>query len=89
MSAENKGSEGLRQGEGIIRDIGSIIGPIFPKGWGFTLLCFTFWAGGYSTYISNAKRADMIKALRECADQLEKRIDVRHGELDSSEGHEG
>jgi len=84
---EGKCSEDLRRCEGILKDIGSIIGPIFPKGWGFALLCFTYGSDGYSSFVSNCNRAHMIKALRECADQLEKRVDVPHGELDSSEGH--
>ena len=38
---------------------------------GFALLVFTFGEEGFSTYVSNANREDMIKALRENADRLE------------------
>ena len=38
---------------------------------GFALLVFTFGEEGFSTYVSNARREDMIKALRENADRLE------------------
>lgn len=45
------------------------------KGTGFCLLVFGFNAPGISNYVSNANRADMIKALRETADRLEKNQD--------------
>lgn len=32
--------------------------------------------GGYTTYIGNAERASMIAALRECASNLERNIDI-------------
>lgn len=31
--------------------------------------------GGYSSYISNADRGDIVKALRECAEKLERGVD--------------
>ena len=43
---------------------------------GFALLTFEFHAPGVSNYISNAQREDMIKALRETADRLEKKQDI-------------
>lgn len=43
---------------------------------GFALIVFDFNQPGISNYISNAKRADMIKSLRETADRLEKRQDL-------------
>lgn len=39
---------------------------------GFCLLVFGFHQPGISNYVSNADRADMIKALRETADRLER-----------------
>jgi hypothetical protein len=42
---------------------------------GFVLIVFEFNEPGVS-YISNAKREDMIKALRETADRLEKNQDI-------------
>lgn len=45
-------------------------------GKGFALIVFEFAKPGISNYISNAKRADMITALRETADRLERNQDV-------------
>lgn len=41
-----------------------------PKGWGFTLLLYEFDPGSALFYISNAKRADMIKTMRECVKMI-------------------
>ncbi|MBC2712656.1 MAG: hypothetical protein HGJ94_17215 [Desulfosarcina sp.] len=43
---------------------------------GFAIILFEFHRPGISTYISNAKRADMISALRETADRLERNQDI-------------
>ena len=43
---------------------------------GFALLVFEFHEPGIANYISNAKREDMIKSLRETADRLEKKQDI-------------
>jgi hypothetical protein len=45
---------------------------------GFAILLFRF-DGDEATYGSNAERADMVKALRECADRLEARADSPPG----------
>ena len=45
-----------------------------PDGTGFAVLLFRF-DGHEATYGSNARRDDMIKSLRECADRLESRMD--------------
>ena len=45
-----------------------------PKG--FALIVFNFHEPGISNYISNARREDMIKSLRETADRLEKNQDI-------------
>lgn len=42
---------------------------------GFCVIVFNFNNPGISHYVSNADREDMIKALRETADRLEKRQD--------------
>jgi hypothetical protein len=48
---------------------------------GFCLLVFGFNAPGISNYVSNAKREDMIKALRETVERLEAGEDnVRFGD---------
>lgn len=57
---------------GTMQDIAGLLGDIFtPAGYGFMLCCFSFKGDQRMNYISNAKRADMVKALRELADQLE------------------
>jgi len=43
---------------------------------GFALIIFEFNCPGISNYVSNAKRGDMITALRETADRLEKNQDI-------------
>ena len=47
------------------------VGEMLPKDMGFAILVFPF-NSGTSNYISNAQRPDMIKALRETANRLEK-----------------
>jgi hypothetical protein len=42
----------------------------------FAVLFFQPGSGGWATYVSNANRGDMIKALREQANHLELGIDV-------------
>ena len=37
---------------------------------------------GVGQYVSNAVRADVVKALRECADRLDSREDVPRGPAD-------
>lgn len=44
---------------------------------GFALLVFHFNAPGISHYISNARREDMIEAMREAADRIESKKDIR------------
>ncbi len=48
---------------------------MIPKEFGFTILVFPFNNPGTANYVSNAQRPDMIKALRETADRLEKKED--------------
>ena len=42
----------------------------------FAVLFFEPGSGGWATYVSNANRADMIKALREQANHLERGTSV-------------
>lgn len=60
--------EAERKMQGIARAVQAMV----PKGWGFTVLCFSWGENGFMNYVSNAERDDMIKALRECADKIEK-----------------
>lgn len=47
---------------------------------GFMLMLFDFGPNGFSSYISNARRADVIKLLREQADRMEAGTDATKGE---------
>jgi hypothetical protein len=49
----------------LLRDISRIIKSQMPDGWGFTLLLFSYGAGGDLFYMSSAQRDDMIKLMRE------------------------
>lgn len=56
-------------------EIGRVIGAAIDakhgtKQLGFALLMFDFGSEGTMTYVSNAERADMVKALYECAATL-------------------
>lgn len=53
------------------RAIGRIIGGACPPGVGFSLQLFDFGDSGFCTYISNAQRDDMIKAMKELIGKLE------------------
>lgn len=57
-----------RKMQGIARAVEGMV----PKGWGFAVLCFSYGENGFMNWVSNARREDMIKALRETADNLEK-----------------
>lgn len=64
------------QMEAVVRMVGQSLGQELedtttgPK-MGFMLMVFDFGDGGFSAYISNAEREDMIKLLREQANRLE------------------
>ena len=62
----------LEEAERKTGEIGKLIGSQMPKGYGFALLLFSFGDDGFMNWVSNAQRPDMIKALRETADRLEK-----------------
>lgn len=70
----------LDEMESVARQLAKeIIVPMLPENCGFALLVFEFHDSSRSTYIANAEREDMIKALRETADTLEKNQDVPPG----------
>lgn len=66
--------------ENLCRDIGGVIQGAIPaqSGVGFALLLFDFGEAGHLTYVSNAQRADMIKALYECIANLQAGLDQPH-----------
>lgn len=53
------------------RQIGQTIGSALPPGIGFALMLFTKGEGGWSTWLSNCQRSDMISALKEMIRKLE------------------
>jgi len=55
------------------RALNELITDIYGKQMGFALIIFEFYKPGIGDFISNAEREDMIKALRECAERLEKK----------------
>ena len=60
--------------EAMVQPLCKTIDAVVPEGTGFAVMLFRF-DGSELTYGSNAKREDMIKALREQANQLEARQD--------------
>lgn len=48
-----------------MRRIAESIGSVTPEGFGFALLMFDIGKPGRMNYISNARRADMLRALKE------------------------
>lgn len=57
--------------EEIARDVGRVIGGAVPPGVGFALLVFDFGTQGTISYLSNARREDMIAALKNLIVNLE------------------
>ena len=53
------------------RGIGRAIGDVLPKDIGFCIVLAHKGAGGWSTWLSNCNREDMIKMLREMIGKLE------------------
>lgn len=59
--------------EPALREIATLVKPLVPTGWGFTLMIFSYGKTGLKGegdagsmfYISSAQREDMIKAMRE------------------------
>ncbi len=76
-------SQDLQSPEATCREIGTVIGQAIEDRYGkqrvgFALLLFDFGKGGHLTYILNAEREDMVKALYECASTLLKGEDQPH-----------
>lgn len=59
---EKKAREEL---EGHCVAIGTALAEVCPPNVGFTLMMYDFGERGAMTYMSNAKREDMLKAMRE------------------------
>ena len=83
MNSQLLGRKKLRElfpeAERAAQSTAQLIGSRLPPGCGFALLVFSFGEGGYMTHVSNTQRADLVKALRECADALEANRDEAPG----------
>jgi len=65
-----------RQTEERLQGLARHVEGVLPDGVCFALVCFTTGEhGGYSAYVSNGERADMISALREAADRMQAKSD--------------
>lgn len=71
MSEEQEKRRQLLAMEASLRDISAIIGSALPPGVCFALLTFTEGENGFTSYASNAKREDVIEALKETIVRLE------------------
>lgn len=54
-----------------LQRIGKELRDIEPAGLGFALLVFDFGPGGNLAYVSNARREDMLRAMREFIEKNE------------------
>ena len=54
-----------------MKHIGKAIANELPDGYGFALFVFDFSEKGHISYMSNAQRPDMLRALREFIDNAE------------------
>ena len=63
--AEMKFEVRNEEAEKMLAEIGRLLKSACPKGYGFSLLVFSFGEGGNMFYSSNARREDMIRAMQE------------------------
>lgn len=71
MPRERYDGPDLASMEAKAREVGLLIGPVMPEGAGFCLFVFSFGDGGWMTHVSNADRADLVKAMREWLERAE------------------
>lgn len=65
--------EPLEKAEVTCRKIATLIKAKMPKHWGFCLILMSHGEDGLMTYMSDSRREDCIKMLREMALKLETR----------------
>lgn len=70
MSTQNEQEMALNA---VTAGLAEVIREHLPEGVGFALLLFDLGDRGFMSWASNARRADMVKALREMASKLETR----------------
>lgn len=75
ISEENMSQVSIGQ-EHKMRVIAQMLEHMLGKGVGFTLLVFPINSTGRMSYISNAKRKDMMTALRDAVAQLDCNQDI-------------
>ena len=63
--------EPLEKAEVICRKLAQLIKSQMPKHWGFCLILMSHGGDGFMTYLSDSRREDCIKMLRELALKLE------------------
>lgn len=63
--------EPLEKAEIHARGIGRILKKSMPKGWGFVLLLVSHGEAGVTTYLSDCRREDIIKFLKEMVYKFE------------------
>lgn len=61
----------LAELEALARSIGRTLKVAMPEGVGFALLVFDYGEGGHLTYVSSARREDMVKAVKEWLELVE------------------
>lgn len=61
----------LEKAEIHARDIGRILKASMPEGWGFVLLLVSKGSVGVMTYLSDCRREDIIKFLKEMVVKFE------------------
>jgi hypothetical protein len=64
----------LKKLEAICDAVGTTIHRTMPDGVGYALLVFGMGEEGWITYMSNAERVDMIKAMRELIGKMEREM---------------
>lgn len=61
----------LEQAENVCRALARLIKEKMPKHWGFCLIIMSHGGDGFMTYLSDSRREDCIKMLKELVGKLE------------------
>lgn len=65
--------------EALGRRVAKTVGGMIPKGIGFAVVLFDFGPGGHLTYLSNGKREDVVRMLRELLPVVEHKAEAPPG----------
>ncbi len=66
-----KATDAVPTMEGLMRDVGGLLDLAFPPGWVFALFAASVGPDGAFTYLSNADRDEMAKAIREWLEKID------------------